>query len=90
MMPKRKLSHLALSDNGFLFDSTTGHTFSLNQTGTFILKKLIEGLTRKQIRTAMTEEYKASEEIVSNDLDQFFHFLSELGIIEKEKSYEVT
>ena len=81
-MTGKKLSHLALSDNGFLFDSATGHTYSLNQTGTYTLKKLIEGLSREQIIMAMIQEYDTLEDILSKDLDQFFHFLSELGIAE--------
>ena len=88
MMTERKLSHLALSNNGFLFDSATGHTYSLNETGTFILKKLIEGLSLKEIGTAMTATYDISRKILSKDLDQFFHFLCELGIIEKESGLE--
>ena len=83
-MTEQKLSHLALSDNGFLFDSATGHTYSLNETGTFILKKLIQGLSLEEIGRAMTETYDISMEILSRDLDQFSHFLCELGILEKE------
>lgn len=83
-MAENKLSHLALSENGFLFDSATGHTYSLNQTATFILKRLIEGLTWEEITGLMIEEYDISEEAVSKDLEQFLLFLSELGIIESE------
>ena len=87
-MTECKISHLALSNNGFLFDSATGHTYSLNESGTFMLKKLIEGLSPKEISTAMTITYDISQEILSKDLDQFFHFLCELGIIEKESGLE--
>ena len=81
-MTGKKLSHLALSDNGFLFDSATGHTYSLNQTGTHILNKLIEGLSREETIMSMIQEYDISEDILSKDLEQFLHFLSELGIAE--------
>ena len=84
-MTKGKLSHLALSDNGFLFDSATGHTYSLNETGTFILKRLIQGLSLEKIGEIMTETYGISSEILSKDIEQFSHFLCELGIIEKEQ-----
>lgn len=85
-MAENNLSHLALSENGFLFDSATGHTYSLNQTGTFILKRLIEGLAWEEIAGLMIEEYDISEEAVSKDLEQFLLFLSELGIIESEST----
>ena len=84
-MTEGRLSHLALSDNGFLFDSATGHTYSLNETATFILKKLIQGLSLEEINIAMRETYDISDEVLSRDLDQYFNFLSELGIMEKDQ-----
>ncbi len=76
------LSHLALSDNGFLFDSSTGHTYTLNSTGTSILKRLIRGLGIQQIITELAKEYDTSDEVLARDFDQFFHFLKNLGLIE--------
>ena len=83
-MKEGRLSHLALSDNGFLFDPATGHTYTLNSTGTFILKKLIEGLSREHILRALRKEYHTSKEVLSLDLDQFLHFLSELELANEE------
>lgn len=80
-MAEQNLSHLALSDDGFLFDPTSGHMYTLNSVGTFILKKLIEHYSHDQIIAAMIEEYDVSEDILSHDLEQFCHFLSEQGII---------
>jgi len=81
-MGKKLLSHLALSDDGFLFDSSTGNTFTLNATGTFILKKLIGGMGREGIAANLVEIYDTSEDMVLRDLVQFFQFLTELGIID--------
>jgi hypothetical protein len=80
-MAKRNLSHLALSDDGFLFDPTSGHTYTLNAVGTFILKKLIEDLTFDQIVTETLKQYEVPEDILRRDLEQFFHFLSDQRII---------
>jgi PqqD family protein of HPr-rel-A system len=82
-MTGKKLAHLALSDNGFLFDSATGHTYSLNQTGTSILRLLIKGVSVEEIMTSIMEEYEISAENISKDLNQFLHFISELGLIER-------
>ena len=82
-MDKERISYLALSKNGFLFDSASGHTYSLNPTGTFILKRLIEGKSTKKIVSAMVANYEASEENISQDFDQFLHYITELGLIEK-------
>ena len=81
-MTVQNLSHLALSDNGFLFDSSSGHTFTLNSVGTFILKKLIEGFSRERIIAETIEMYETTENVLAKDLDQFFHYLSELGLID--------
>lgn len=83
-MTRNKLRHLALSENGFLFDPSTGHTYSLNRIGTFVLKKLIQGLSQEQIGALMLEEYEAPEQVILKDLDQFLHFLLELGVIERQ------
>ena len=83
MMKKRKLSHLALSDNGFLFDSTTGHTYTLNSTGTFVLRKLIDDIPFEQIIAEIKAEYDTTDEELSRDLNQFVNFLSKLGIVEE-------
>ena len=80
-MAGQNLSHLALSDDGFLFDPTSGHTYTVNSVGTFILRKMIEKYSSEQIIAAVIEEYDVSEEILSRDLEQFYHFLSEQGIV---------
>ena len=80
-MTGQNLSHLALSDDGFLFDPTSGHTYTVNSVGTFILRKMIEKYSSEQIIAAVIEEYDVSEEILSRDLEQFYHFLSEQGIV---------
>ncbi len=80
-MAHRLLAHLALSDDGFLFDSSSGNTYSLNSTGAFILKKLIDGSGRDQIVAAMIKVYDTSEDAIARDLNQFFQYLLELNII---------
>jgi len=80
-MAKQSLSHLALSDEGFLFDPTSGNTYTLNSVGTFILKKMIEEYSFDQIIAAMIKVYDVPEDILCRDLEQFFHFLSEQRII---------
>ena len=79
-MAGKHLSHLALSDDGFLFDSSSGNTYTLNATGALVLKKLIAGDDCDQIAAAVMAFYETSEEIVFRDIDQFFQYLLELDI----------
>jgi Coenzyme PQQ synthesis protein D (PqqD) len=85
-MAKQSLSHLALSDDGFLFDPTSGHTYTLNFVGTFILKKMIEEYSFDKIVAAMMKAYDVPKDVLCRDLEQFFHFLSEQGIMTLEDS----
>jgi hypothetical protein len=80
-MAEQNLSHLALSDDGFLFDPTSGNTYTLNSVGAFILRKMIQKYSFDQIIAAVIEEYDVPEDVIVRDLEQFRLFLSEQGII---------
>jgi len=78
---RRRLTHLALSDDGFLFDTATGNTFTLNSIATFILKRLIEGCEHHQIVEELCRAYDTSAEIATQDVDQFMQYLHDLEIL---------
>ncbi|MFQ9516152.1 MAG: PqqD family protein [Eubacterium sp.] len=44
---------------------------SLNDTGAFLFKKLIEGITREELIRAVMEEYQIEEELATKDVDDF-------------------
>jgi hypothetical protein len=46
--------NIAISENGFIFNPLTGDSFSVNETGLFILQKLKEGETRETIMPRLT------------------------------------
>jgi PqqD family protein of HPr-rel-A system len=78
---RKRLTHLALSDDGFLFDTATGNTFTLNSSATFILRRLIEGLDHGKIAEELCRVYDASQEIAMQDVDQFVQYLLDLEIL---------
>ncbi|RJR30068.1 MAG: PqqD family protein [Desulfobacteraceae bacterium] len=78
---RKRLTHLALSDDGFLFDTATGNTFTLNSTATLILRKLIEGWDTARIATDICEVYDTGEETAVRDLNQFMQYLIDLEIL---------
>ncbi len=82
-MGANTLSHLALSDDGFLFDASTGNKFNLNASGTFILKRMIEGWGRDRIVTAMAERFAGAEDLFHRDLSLFCHYLKELEVVQE-------
>ena len=48
---------LAVSENGFLFLPTTGETFTVNETGRFILRRLQEGREQQEIISSLIDEF---------------------------------
>ncbi|WP_456419049.1 HPr-rel-A system PqqD family peptide chaperone [Thermovibrio sp.] len=81
-----KLQKLAISDEGFIFDPETGSSFTVNQTGLFILKLLKEGKSQEEIVEALTEEFDVSREEASRDLIDFLEQLRINGLLREEKN----
>ncbi len=75
-----KIAHLALNDEGFVFDPTTGDSFMANGTGLFILKKLRENLLPVAIVQALTEEYEVTLEDAERDVNDFCGQLKALAV----------
>lgn len=55
---------------------------NLNETGSFLFEKMIEGTTREDLIKALTEEYDVDEETASKDVDLF------IEKVEKEDLFE--
>ncbi|WP_457640116.1 HPr-rel-A system PqqD family peptide chaperone [Persephonella sp.] len=75
-----RLKQLAINEEGFVFDPLTGESFTVNQTGLFILKKLKEGKTEEEILKELVENFEVSEEEAQRDIIDF---------IEKLRSYRL-
>ena len=80
-MKDQTFGHLALSENGFLFDTSTGFTYSLNSPGTFILRNLISGETTEAVLEKLTAQFDVTGEIAEHDLEQFVNRLKEMGLL---------
>ena len=76
--------NLALSENGFLFDTQTGVTYSLNATGTFLLRELIDGTDFSELTLKLTEKFDVNNNVAERDLEQFLFRLKDLGLLQPE------
>jgi len=74
------LKHLALSENGFLFDTRTGDTFTVGGSGTFILRQLIAGESVDAIRQRLVAEFAIDDQLAARDIDDFLQRLDDLGL----------
>jgi len=78
--PTNRLRNLAISDTGFVFDPSTGNTFLLNETGIFILRKLVQGCERDAVVEALVEEYDVDAEQAGRDLADILIQMQEFGM----------
>ncbi len=72
-----RLRDLALSESGFLFDPYSGATYTVNQTGRFILQLLKEGKGIEEIQTEMRKNFDTGDEDVRSDIYEFINLLKE-------------
>ena len=75
------LHNLAMSDNGFIFDPKTGHSYNANETGFFILKLFQQGLTRDEIIANVLDLYEITQDTFERDFDHFVMQLRSLGLV---------
>ena len=80
--------NLALSENGFLFDAKTGGTFSLNRTGTFLLREMIDGVLAEQLPDRLVDKFEVDSDTAIRDVEQFLFRLTDLRITEDEEDEE--
>lgn len=81
---ERRLGHLALSESGFLFDPSSGFTYSLNPTGTHLLRQLIGGAAVAELGPRLAEAFEVTTEEAARDVAEFLQQLRELGLVPEE------
>ena len=60
-----------ISENGFVFNSKTGDSFSLNPTGLELINMLSENKEMEEIRKTFTEKYDVDELTFEKDFYEF-------------------
>lgn len=80
-MNTTQLSHLAISDTGFIFNPHTGHTFTANETGLFFLHALKQDQPPDQISQRALAEYEVDSDQLQRDMQDFIIQLREIGLI---------
>ena len=79
-MASEALKNLALSDTGFVFDPTTGNTYTLNETALAIVRLLKQDKTKEEILQAITTEYEVDVHEIERDYSDMIIQLTELGL----------
>ncbi len=69
------LKDLAISESGFIFNPTSGESFTVNEIGMFILNELKKGAREPDIKNRIAEEYEVSETEVEKDFSDFTNMM---------------
>jgi hypothetical protein len=77
--------NVAVSDSGFVFNPTTGDSFSVNPIGMEIIKLLKEGKSQEEIITSLLSKYATEKDTVEKDLQDFFDTLGHFSLKDKNE-----
>ncbi len=74
-MELKKLQNLAISDTGYIFDPSTGNSYTANTSALTILNELKKGQERDAIVTTLLEEYEVEESRALQDVVELIEVL---------------
>ncbi|MBF0226578.1 MAG: PqqD family protein [Desulfobacterales bacterium] len=66
-----KLKFLAINENGFAFSPSTGESFTMNQTGLFIIERMKAGKESTDIAQELTENFEVDSNMSQRDIMDF-------------------
>lgn len=78
--------NIALSDSGFVFNPTTGDSFSTNPIGIEIIKLLKEGKSEEEVKKLLLKNYMTDEVTLEKDYYDFVNMLVKLQLAEGDES----
>ena len=78
--------NIAISETGFIFNPLTGDSFSVNETGLFVLHMLQEGKETETILEKFRERFELDKNSAEMDLNDFFTMLKSYQLTEYEEA----
>ncbi len=75
--------NIALSENGFVFNPSTGDSFTMNNTGKEVLQLIKEGKTIDEITNLMIEKYDVDSSTLERYLTDFVSDLTANNLTEE-------
>jgi hypothetical protein len=74
--------NIAVSEEGFLFNPTTGDSFSTNPVGSEIIALLKQDKSISDIKIEIGKQYDVDSYLLERDLEDFMTLLKEHNILE--------
>jgi len=78
--------NIAVSDSGFVFNPTTGESYSVNPIGVEIIELLKQEKTVDEINKTLTERYNADMVTIEKDVADFVTLLIQYSLIENQNA----
>jgi hypothetical protein len=75
--------NIALSENGFVFNPSTGDSFTLNNTAKEVLTLIKDGKNLSQITESMSEKYEVDRLTLERYLSDFVNDLNLNNLMEE-------
>lgn len=73
---------LAISERGFLFDPSTGLTYTLNRTGAFLVQRLRSGAASAgALADALVADFEVERERAALDVRDFLQQMRDFGLL---------
>ncbi len=77
--------NIAVSETGFVFDPTSGESYSINKVGQEIMAMLKDEKTPQEIRTRMCEQYDIDQASFEKYYYDFTGMLRQFQLIEEDE-----
>jgi PqqD family protein of HPr-rel-A system len=81
MSQASNLKNLAISETGFVFDPTSGATFTLNAAGLFVLQALRDGKRLDDVVQDLRESFDSVTVDAKDDVLDFVERLRQHGLL---------
>lgn len=80
--------NVAISESGYIFNPTTGESFSVNPIGIEIFNMIKEGKSYEEISKTILAGFRTDEDTFEKDYHDFVGLLNHYLLIEKENEKE--
>ena len=80
--------NIALSDTGFVFNPSSGDSFSTNPIGMEIIKMLKDGKSNNDIKNYVVKTYMTDEVSFEKDLYDFINMLTKMNLMDADEKKE--
>lgn len=77
--------NVAISESGFIFNPSTGDSFSTNHLGQDIIGLLQSEKSTEEVVQSLQEKYSIDKQTIENDLGDFLYMLKTYQIIKEDE-----